>query len=865
MTVNELRKKYLDYFKSKGHKVFASDSLVPDDPTVLFTSAGMNQFKPYFMGEKKDISRATSSQKCLRTGDLDNVGKTPCHHTFFEMLGNFSFGDYFKKEAIEFGWEFLTKELNIKAADLKVSVYEQDGEAYDIWLHHMGLPPEAIVRFGEKDNFWPSCAPSLGPDGPCGPCSEIYFDRKVGCGKSDCSPACDCRRYVEVWNLVFTQFNRKGLNNLESLPQKNIDTGMGLERMSAMMQGKESNFDIDNLAPIVHEVRRICKNNNNDKKTNSMVNAIVDHVRAASFCVCDGVYPSNEDRGYVVRKIIRKAAWNGNALGIKEAFLHQLIPVVIDLMKDPYPELKEHGAVITKVIESEEEKFLTTINDGTRQFAVMSGHIKAQKSSALPAADLFKLYDTYGFPLELSRDMAAQENLTIDEAGFVKLLKEQKERSRNASKFDGAVFAQDSKLVQTIKQLSCEFVGYSDCAVDSEVSLLVRGDKDVEKISTGEEGLVFLTKTAFYPEMGGQMADHGVIRTPGGEFLVEDTNKIGETIVHRGRVVKGEITVKDMAAGCIDVARRKALARAHTATHLLQAALRKMFGEHIAQQGSLVDDDRLRFDFTHFQAVNKGELKGLEQDINLRILDAITVNKQVLSLDEAKRQGALAFFKDKYKDEVRTVFISDFSRELCGGTHVDNTIEIGSFVIVTESSIASGTRRIEAFAGKRAYEYLQTFVDAAKAGALVLNCTVNVLPAAIDKLQDDIKVLNQKIDDLNKKAVVGKLNDLSKENINGVDVLVHDFSDASREALMHVWDNFKKQGNCFGLLLASKSKLFVCGASDDLVAKGITCKKFMQSAQNIGLKGGGKDNLVQGSAQNVDINAVKSIIKDFLK
>jgi alanyl-tRNA synthetase len=866
MKVDELRAKYLEYFKNKGHKVFASDSLVPDDPTVLFTSAGMNQFKPYFMGEKKDVKRATSCQKCLRTGDLDNVGKTPCHHTFFEMLGNFSFGDYFKKEAIEFGWEFLTKELNIKPADLQISVYEKDEEAYGIWLDHIGIPPEKIIRFGEKDNFWPSQAPSLGPNGPCGPCSEIYFDRKIGCGKDDCSPACDCRRFVEVWNLVFTQFNRVALNQLEPLPQKNIDTGMGLERMAAMMQGKESNFEIDNLAPIVAEVRKIAKNNN-DAGSQGMINAIVDHARAVSFCICDGVYPSNEDRGYVVRKIIRKAVFNGHLLGVKEAFLFRLPALVAQLMGKTYPELNVRLDTVTKVVRAEEDKFLSTLNSGREQFSTIVNGLKTSGHKTVKAQDLFKLYDTYGFPLELSKDMAVRENLNIDEAGFDKLFSEQQTRSRTSSKFDGAVFNADSPLLQKIKNLPCQFFGYDNCALDSEIVFMVKGADEVTRLSTGEEGIIFLSKSVFYAESGGQLCDKGTIRTPSGEFLVEEVNKIGEVIAHRGRVNKGEISKSESAAGCVDMKRRKSLMRAHTATHLLQAALRGILGDHVAQQGSLVDSDRLRFDFTHFSALTKDELKNIEAQVNARIFDGIKVDKRVLSLDEAKKQGALAFFKDKYKDEVRTVFISDFSKELCGGTHLDNTIEAGLFVIINESSIASGVRRIEALTGFKAWQYLQDTAQSAKISAAALNCQVVGLPAALERLQSELKSAEQKIDNLNHMAVLQKTGTVmqGKENAAGIDFVVFDFGAASKDELMHAWDDMKKQGNLFAFLCSAANKFYICATTDDMLSRGISCKKFLSDySAKLGIKGGGRDNLVQGAIQNVNLAEIKEAIKGFI-
>ncbi len=869
MKVDELRKRYLDYFQKKGHKVFPSDTLVPDDPTVLFTSAGMNQFKPYFMGEKKDVKRATSCQKCLRTGDLENVGKTPCHHTFFEMLGNFSFGDYFKKEAIEFAWEFLTIELRMKTDDLWVSVFNDDAEAYGIWLNYIKVPAARIVKFGEKDNFWPSQAPTLGPNGPCGPCSEIYFDRgaKYGCGKSDCSPACDCRRFVEVWNLVFTQFNRVDVNKLEPLPQKNIDTGMGLERMAAVLQGKESNFEIDILQPLVDYVVGLVGMAAATPQSRSLIHAIVDHGRAATFCVGDGVYPSNEDRGYVVRKIIRKAVFFGHLLGVKEAFLFKLPAMVAELMKNPYTELTEKLETITKVIRSEEEKFLATIKDGEQQFSAIAGGLKASGAKAVPAADLFKLYDTYGFPLELSKEMAANQGLAIDAEGFDKLFKEQQERSRSASKFDGAVFAESSAISKKINTLASRFVGYDQCTVNSQISFLTLGVAEKDSLSSGEEGLLFLEETPFYAEGGGQMGDKGVILTASGEFVVEEVIKIDAMIAHQGRVVKGEIKKGETASACVDMLRRRAMMRAHTATHLLQAALREVLGSHVVQQGSLVDCDRLRFDFTHFTALNREQLKKVETIVNARILDSLPVGKDELSLDEAKAKGALAFFKDKYKDKVRMISIADFSKELCGGTHIDNTAEICRFFIESEASIASGVRRIEAVTGEQAYKTAQVFEETLEYLEEMLNCNAGNLLQTVGRLQTDLKEARQQLANLNKNAVAAKAKGLaaSKESVNGVDILVQDLGSATKDELLHAWDTLRQGGTLVAFLLASANNIFICGASDDLAQKGISCKRFIVGyGPSLGIKGGGRDNLVQGVAQNADLEKIKAAIREFI-
>ncbi|MBN3039948.1 MAG: alanine--tRNA ligase [Candidatus Omnitrophica bacterium] len=846
MNTNILRKKYLDFFKSRNHVYFATDTLVPDDASLLFTSAGMNQFKPYFLGEKKGIKRATSCQKCLRTGDIERVGKTAYHHTFFEMLGNFSFGDYFKKEAIELAWEFLTKELGMKEGDLWVSVYKDDQEAYDIWKNAVKVPEARIIRLGENSNFWPANAPSLGPDGPCGPCSEIFFDQGsgVGCKKDNCNPDCSCGRFVEVWNLVFTQFNRVGENRLEPLPQKNIDTGMGLERMACVLQSKQSNFDIDILKPLVDEVYAILKVKNKDQQSRELVNAIVDHLRAAAFAVADGVYPSNEERGYVIRKIIRKAVYSANLLGYKKSFGYKLVPLLGELMGEFYPEIKEKAQVIEKIIKAEEDKFLSTLLAGQQQLKAELEKTKQAKKNILDAGILFRLYDTFGFPLELSKDIAQKQGISVDQQGFEELLRKQQERSRKQSMFDENIFSSKDFSVSE----ESEFVGYEIDYVKTKVVRIFSGQEEVSGLSAGEEGIIVLKETPFYPESGGQLADTGAIFNNNGEFSVEKAFRIGKTILHKGRVLCGKIE-KDIFEVSINTSRRRALARAHTATHLLQSALRKVLGEHVAQQGSLVDEDRFRFDFTHLKALTSDEIEKIEDMVNGYILEADKVNKEVLTLEEAKKRGALAFFKDKYSNEVRVVSIAGYSMELCGGTHLDNTSQAGSFFIESESSIASGIRRIEAVVGYKAYLASKEIRKAEdlikeKLKAKDVFTAVDGLKLRADSLAAELEAQKKK----NLFSEIGQIRENIKK-ISQFSFLVFEIPGQDYDALLSLSDEIKRKEERIFIFLTSKSDrdIFICSASDVLVKKGFSCKKFINDyRKDLGLRGGGRENSAQG-------------------
>ena len=848
METDKLRKKFLDFFRDKRHKIFSSDSLVPLDPTVLFTSAGMNQFKPYFLGEKKDVKRATSCQKCLRTGDLDKVGKTPYHHTFFEMLGNFSFGDYFKKEAIEYAWEFLTSILNIKDEDLWVSVYRDDTESYDIWHKHMSIPKERIVKFGAKDNFWPSNAPEDGPDGPCGPCSEIFFDRgkDKGCGRKECNPSCSCGRFVEIWNLVFTQFNRSGKDNLNPLPQKNIDTGMGLERMAAVLQGKYSNFEIDIFAPLILYIKDVLGIKDTDSSTESIINAIADHLRAVTFAISDGVLPSNEERGYVIRKLIRKALWGGYSLGYKNIFVHKLVGKCTELMGNAYPKILTEENNISDIIRVEEERFMSSLSSAKSQFYVILKEFKKSGKNMLDGKTAFKLYDTYGFPLELTKNLAYENGLDVDEDGFRDMLRLQKESSRRQSMFAETIFTKDDYALDK----KTEFSGYSTLSKDATILALFKNKKKVAFLEPEDRGAVLLDNTPFYPESGGQLADKGIIRTQEGEFIVDDVQKSNESILHIGKVSKGKISLTNCRA-LIDAKRRHALMRAHTATHLLQAALRNILGGHVTQQGSLVDEDKLRFDFSHFSALNSEQLRMVENKVNYFILRSDNVVKKVIDFDEAQKQGALAFFKDKYKNKVRVIFISDYSKELCGGTHVDNTAEIGSFIVLNEFSVSSGIRRIEAVVGNEAIKKSLFYKDKIKDISRELRINEDGIIKAVRKLGETVRFYKNKVDSLEKNILSMRINEILNNytDYNENRIFISAFENKDYSHLLYIADVIRSKVDNALIFLSSsgnKKDIFVLAVTDK-AAKGFNIEEFLALYKNdLGLKGGGRTLVAQG-------------------
>jgi alanyl-tRNA synthetase len=705
MQADILREKFLNFFSSKGHKVVESDSLVPkDDPTVLFTPAGMNQFKKEFLGFDSGFKRAATSQRCLRTDDLDKVGKTSSHHTFFEMLGNFSFGDYFKKEAIAWAWQFLTEELKMEARKLWVSVYHDDDEAYGIWKDTIKVPAEKIVRLGDKDNFWPAEAKAKGPNGPCGPCSEIFYDfgKDAGCGKDDCSPACNCGRFVEIWNLVFTQFNRMDNATLEPLPNKNIDTGMGLERLTAVMEGKENNFQTELFEPLIKEIQRCLTKD--PLNCTGLLHALADHSRAVTFSIYDGILPSNEGRGYVVRKIIRKSVLHLRSLGIGTPYLNRLVPVVAQIMHKPYPDLKDRQEDISRVVLMEESNFINSLDSSEGLFKDRFASFVKAPDEAKAGKVVFELYDTYGIPPELTKEWLSSQKISFSQQAFEAELNLQKERSRQKSAMKGDVF--DSKGLG-LKIKDTVFCGYHEHSLKTKILAILKDGRQAQEAGFADKVQIVLEKTPFYPESGGQTGDTGRIISAGNIFEVQDTRKADNIILHTGKVSAGSFKEGDMVSASIEASRRLDISRNHTATHILQAALRKVLGSHVQQQGSLVAQERFRFDFTHFKGLTEEEIKRVEEAANEYINAGYPVKAEEMSLKQAREAKALAFFAEKYGEKVRVVSIGSVSRELCAGAHVDSSADIGLIKIVQEGSVASGIRRIEGVTAGYAQHYAE--------------------------------------------------------------------------------------------------------------------------------------------------------------
>ena len=830
MRTDEIRSLYLEFFRSKGHEVVPSDSLVPkDDPTLLFTGAGMNQFKEKFLGRNVTYTRATSSQKCLRTGDLENVGRTARHHTFFEMLGNFSFGDYFKKEAVVWAWEFFTVVLKISPERLWVSVYKDDDEAYNIWKDVIKVPAAKIIRFGEKENFWPSEAPSKGPNGPCGPCSEIFYDfgTDVGCGKPDCTPACDCSRFVEVWNLVFTQFDRQSDGSLKALPSKNIDTGMGLERIASVMQGVKTNFDIDIFTPITAQIVKLASNEPRATSHSLRINAIADHIRAVTFCIADGVMPSNEERGYVVRKLIRRAMLHGREAGIEEPALYKLVSVITEVMGHQYPELKSKRDDIAQIIKREEESFLFVIENQLPKVEEAFEEIKNTKGSSRLPGIAFNFYDTYGMPYEMLEDLAEKHGLKIDKAAFEKLLDKQRELSRSRTKMKGEIFTETfAKKVEALG-LTTEFLGYEKAHAEARVVAVMDG------------GEVILDRTPFYGESGGQVGDWGTIETVSGAMEVEDAKRIGETIVHIGRALRGKIVKGEGAKVSVDEAVRRKVAANHTATHLLQAALRKVLGDHVRQTGSLVDSEHLRFDFTHMKKMEERQIARVEELVAGYIAKALPVTKEIKDIEAAKKEGATALFGEKYDKTVRVVTVTDVSKELCGGTHADNTKDIGIFRITSESSIASGVRRIEALTGAAAEKWIAQKKEAEKARAKADAEKEDLKKLMARKLEDEAA----KIDSFLGRAKLTGAAKVVIEHIDGIGI----------EGLRALTDRIKEKERSVVIVLCTalgEKASFVVYVADALVKRGLSANVLAKEiAGSIHGSGGGKDTFAQGGGK----------------
>ncbi|MFH1228061.1 MAG: alanine--tRNA ligase [Planctomycetota bacterium] len=763
MKVDELRKLFLEFFQEKGHQVCPSDSLVPaNDPTLLFTGAGMNQFKDYFLGRAKPLfKRATTSQKCLRTGDIEKVGRTSAHHTFFEMLGNFSFGDYFKEDAIKWAWEFLTVRLKIPAERLRISVYQEDSEAYRIWNKEIGIPEKMIYRLGPEGNFWPANAPAEGPNGPCGPCSEIYYDygQSVGCGLPECGVACDCGRFVEIWNLVFMEFDRRDVDELVPLAQKNIDTGMGLERIAAVMQGVRSNFDIDTFKHIIKYIDGLIEVTADQKSAEASISEntarirrISDHSRALVMLISDGVLPSNEGRGYVERRILRRAVRDGMTMGLNKPFMHKIIPSVIEVMKSGYPELAGRREHIVRIIKAEEEKFLETVEQG---MVLLDETIKkvANSSKVFPGEDAFKLYDTYGFPIDLTESILAEKGFRLDIAGYEVAMSKQKESARASSKIADSVFAKTP--LDEIRNILSEtaYLGSETLTAKMKVEAILAEGKVVQSAEAGAEVGIITDRTPFYAESGGQVGDTGSLHSlqagksssDNVQIIVTDTQKLDKYFLHIGKVKKGAVRVGDELEGVVDAERRMAITRNHTSTHLLQNALRTIVGAHIEQAGSMVAPNRFRFDYSHFAALSNDEMKAIEDLVNRRIMENGKVDIKTTTLEDAKKQGALAFFGDKYGEKVRLVKISDYSQELCGGSHVRQTGDIGYFKILSDVSIAAGTRRIEGLSGEPAVKYVRESEAHLAEAAELLSATPAQLAAKIRALQNQLKEQQQEL------------------------------------------------------------------------------------------------------------------------
>ncbi len=854
--LNELRKMYLDFFESKGHLVMKSFSLIPqNDKSLLLINAGMAPLKPYFTGQEiPPRRRVTTCQKCIRTGDIENVGKTARHGTFFEMLGNFSFGDYFKHEAIAWSWEFLTKILEIPADRLYPSVYQDDDEAFNIWNKEIGVDKDRIFRFGKEDNFWEHGA------GPCGPCSEIYYDRgeKYGCGKPGCTVGCDCDRYIEIWNNVFTQFNNDGNGNYVELENKNIDTGMGLERLATVMQDVDSIFDVDTIKAIRDEV---CKYANveyeTEYKKDVSIRVITDHIRSVTFMVSDGIMPSNEGRGYVLRRLLRRAARHGRLLGIKGAFLAKLSEVVIRESKDGYPELADKKDYILKLIATEEENFNKTIDQGLSILNDMMAEMEAEKKTILSGENTFKLYDTYGFPIDLTIEILEEKGFTVDEEGFKEAMEVQRQKARDAREETNYMGA-DVTIYQSIDAaIESKFVGYHDLTHDSKVTVLTTADALVDELKEGMEGTILVEETPFYATMGGQVADTGVIRTANAEFVVEDTIKLqGTKIGHVGKMTKGSIKVGETVTLAVDEARRNLIANNHSATHLMQKALRMVLGNHVEQAGSLVDPDKLRFDFTHFSPMTPEEIAEVEEIVNQEIQNGLDVVTNEMTIDEAKKTGAMALFGEKYGDTVRVVQMGDFSSELCGGTHVKNTSNISAFKIVSESGVAAGVRRIEALTGAGLIAHFNQVEETLKEAAALLKVSPADVVKRITALQEEVKTLSKENDKLKAKIAKAAAGDVTSEaeDVNGIKVLVKALSGVDMNGMRDLGDEAKQKLGEAVILYATENDgkvNLMATATEGAIKKGAHAGNLIKEvASLVGGGGGGRPNMAQAGGKN---------------
>jgi alanyl-tRNA synthetase len=870
MESKNIRQLFLDFFREKGHEIIPSSPLLPkDDPTLLFTNAGMVQFKSVFLGEEtRPYKRSVTVQKCLRAGgkhnDLENVGRTARHHTFFEMLGNFSFGDYFKKEATEWAWEFLTEKVKLPADKLYITVYEKDDEAEEIWKNHVGVPAGRIYRLGEKDNFW-----QMGDTGPCGPCSEILIDQgaELSCGKPTCAVGCDCDRYLEIWNLVFMQFNRDSSGQLNPLPKPSIDTGMGVERLSAVLQGKHNNFDSDLFMPIIRTVEKISgKKYGIYSAENVSMRVIADHIRSAAFVISEGLFPSNEGRGYVLRRIIRRAARHGFMLGINEPFLYNVLDAVYEIMSGAYPELLENRDRSKKVLKLEEERFAHTLSSGMEILNKIMDELRSSGKDTIPGPELFKLYDTFGFPLDLAQDIAGDNRLNIDLKGFNDEMELQKTRAR-------ASWVGEDEITGVYREIrkqsgSTEFLGYEALHTDSTVVALIKNGVLAEEAKEGEEVEIILDKTPLYGESGGQVGDHGIIKADGLTVEVLDTKKFSDILIHNAVVRKGMIRKAMAVSATVDEDIRKSIMRNHTATHLLHSALKTILGDHIKQAGSLVAHDRLRFDFTHFYAMQSREIDEVEEIVNEKILENLPVHRSTTTLDDAISKGVIALFGEKYGNEVRVIKAGDFSAELCGGTHCHATGEIGLFKIVSEGSVAAGIRRIEAVTGLQAIEFYRTREEELKKAAGLLKVPELKVSERVEKIISESKQQEKELDKFRQKAVKGKVDGILERtvSIDGIKVIAQKIDGLEMKALRDLSDALRNKMGSGVILLASALEgqaYYVSAVSKDLTSR-FHAGEILKTVT--GGKGGGRPDMAQGGTKDIEgIDKAIGLVVDIIK
>lgn len=858
-TSSQIRKTFLNFFADRQHTIVESSSLVPvNDPTLLFTNAGMNQFKDVFLGiDKRNYARATTSQKCVRAGgkhnDLDTVGRTPRHHTFFEMLGNFSFGDYFKRDAITNAWDFLTKVVNLPEDHLWVTIYLDDDEAYDLWREITGIDPNRIIRLGEKDNFW-----SMGDTGPCGPCSEIIYDRgqEYSCGDPQCGIGkCDCDRWLEIWNLVFMQYNRDETGTMTPLPRPSIDTGMGLERLTSILQNVDSNFDTDLFIPIINKIEDLTGIKYDRGDAGFPFRVIADHSRACTFLIADGVLPSNDGRGYVLRRILRRAVRFGRFLGIDEPFLHQNVDVVSELMQDSYPQLEEKKSFIKEVIKNEEERFFITLNEGIKKVEEIIANARGEGRKEIHGKEAFMLYDTYGFPMDLTEDMAEENGFTVDKDGFNDMMEEQRNRARKANKTEDA-FAQERLLSELLNSLPATvFTGYDTLSEESEVLALISEGR-IRDMAVNQEVLLVTATTPFYAESGGQVADQGIIKGSAGVLEVTGVRKVAGWTIHYGKVT-GTLHVNEKVNLAVNFEQRMDTACNHTSTHLLHKALRIVLGEHAQQKGSLVEPNRLRFDFSQLTALSEDQIKEIEQIVNEAIRGMYEVNTEVTGIEDARQMGAIALFGEKYGDQVRVVKIGDFSMEFCGGTHVKNIGQIGLFKILSEGSIGSGLRRIEAVTGKHAFNYLCDTEAELKAAAVFLRTTPVEVTRRIEVLNKTLKEKEKEIESLQAQIAKSSTRNLAGKAYvcNGVQVVIEEVKSEDANALRQNAEMIKeKLGSAtvvLGSVIGDKVAL-VCFVTKDLLDRGLHAGKIIGAAAKVaGGGGGGRPDMAQAGGKDV--------------